>query len=198
MVFYAGMRYTSTVKGSIPKVVQCEQCNQGYVYMLQRSASGEGSSPYFLDNAGAQERAQDRARATLISNLQHGIDEVPCPHCGHVQKHMFERGRTVKYGWMRTAVIVLSIFATAVLFVTALFTVLLDSKASRDAVIAVLAFWGVFGVLFFVVLGIHLLRKKLCANYNPNARPVEERIARGRKVAIPLEEFARMMQQQKQ
>lgn len=77
-----GMDYTAHLSGSILKMVRCEQCAQDYVYVLTRSAEGQGRSLLFLDNEGARERAASRAERRLREKLERSCDPVPCLHCG--------------------------------------------------------------------------------------------------------------------
>jgi hypothetical protein len=107
------MRYTATLQGQAAKLVCCEQCQFEYVYLIARKASGEGTSWLFVDNQGAQQRAQDAAAERLTAKLERARDVVPCPACGWLQKDMVERARRQRYGWMATAMAVLYPIAAA-------------------------------------------------------------------------------------
>jgi hypothetical protein len=76
------------VAGSIQKTVDCSGCGLQFVYRLERSARGTGSSHYFADNKVGRDRAVASARANLESELRRGVDPVPCPHCGIYQPEM--------------------------------------------------------------------------------------------------------------
>ena len=97
-MIYVGKRYTSRVSGSVLKGAYCENCECEYLYKMVRTAEGQGSSPYYLDNAGAERRAQQAAINSLTASLK-GVDPVPCPDCGWYQKNMlWTMGGS--YGWM--------------------------------------------------------------------------------------------------
>lgn len=57
---------------------------------LERAASGRGYSHYYLNNAGAAEKARQRARANLDLALSEGVDPVHCPACGIYQPEMVQ------------------------------------------------------------------------------------------------------------
>src|SRR4051812_28783971 len=71
-------QYKCTVSGSIWKIVDCEQCQQVYVYPMTREVTGEGTSLYFLNNQGAKETAESEARSGLACVLEEDCDAVPC------------------------------------------------------------------------------------------------------------------------
>src|SRR6476659_6553877 len=85
---YFGRKFWTTVAGSIQKTVDCSGCGRQFVYRLERSARGTGSSHYFADNKVGRDRAVASARANLESELRRGVDPVPCPHCGIYQPEM--------------------------------------------------------------------------------------------------------------
>jgi hypothetical protein len=87
---YFGRTYAATVSGSALKRVQCAACNKVFEYILERSASGRGASHYFLNNAGAAERARQRAHVNLDRALSDGVDPVHCPECGIYQPEMVQ------------------------------------------------------------------------------------------------------------
>lgn len=95
-----GMKYTSTVSGSIAKHVQCEQCSEEYVYIAERQASGEGSSALFLDNQGGKQRAADRAVKSLQKSLEKAVEPVPCIGCGWLQSDMVAEAKRRHHRWM--------------------------------------------------------------------------------------------------
>lgn len=83
-----GRSYTATVQGSVLKSNRCEKCGAEYVYEIERSATGSGSSLLFLDNDGAEERAATSARDKLYDKLESAVDAVACPSCGWYQRDM--------------------------------------------------------------------------------------------------------------
>jgi hypothetical protein len=87
---YFWRSYSTTVSGSTVKRVQCVGCSKVFSYVIERAADGGGHSPLFLTNAGAAEKARQRARANLDRALNEGIDPVHCPACGIYQPDMVQ------------------------------------------------------------------------------------------------------------
>jgi hypothetical protein len=108
--------YQTTVRGSVPKLVRCEQCGHEYVYLLTVSSWGRATSFLFLDNEGARECSALRAEAVLRSELRHGCAVVPCPSCGRIQEHMVPQAPRLYRRWMKKAALA-AFFVGGVLFV---------------------------------------------------------------------------------
>jgi hypothetical protein len=87
---YFGRAYGATVSGSTVKHVRCASCSKAFAYILERAVSGRGDSHYYLNNAGAAEKARQRARANLDRALSEGVDPVHCPACGIYQPAMVQ------------------------------------------------------------------------------------------------------------
>ena len=104
-----GMRYTSTVSGSVWKAVSCEFCRLDYAYKMTRKTTGTGRSVMFLDNAGAQQRARAAAISNLQRELEGQFDAVACPKCGRYQTQMFGKVRWKQRGTLTTIVLVILI-----------------------------------------------------------------------------------------
>lgn len=85
MLVHFGKTYTATAKGSRVYSAKCEKCGQVYFYEQMLVASGSGTSPYFLNNLGAEDRAHASAQRALAREMKHGVDAVPCPKCHWVQ-----------------------------------------------------------------------------------------------------------------
>src|ERR1700689_2583979 len=92
--------FQASAQGSVPKLVECDQCQFEYVYLLSRSVETEQTSLLFLDNERAREDAERLARTYLQESLDQGCEVVPCPKCGWVQEHMVQRARELHYRWM--------------------------------------------------------------------------------------------------
>src|SRR5262249_47581424 len=80
------LTYKTTLRGRVPKLVRCEKCSFEYVYLLEMTVAGEGTSLLFLDNEGARQRSAAQAESALQQNLAQGCEVVPCPACGLVQE----------------------------------------------------------------------------------------------------------------
>jgi hypothetical protein len=87
-MIYFGRRYSAAMTGSVVRRVKCEKCPCEYAYELVRRGTGSGTSPYLLNNAGAQDLAQKQASRRLRKQLENGMDPVPCPDCGWYQVEM--------------------------------------------------------------------------------------------------------------
>ena len=74
-MIYFGGRYSCSVAGSVWKEVRCEGCQCEYLYLLSRTWRGSGSSPYYIDNEGAQRRAEQAA----VKNLPRRLDSDAAP-----------------------------------------------------------------------------------------------------------------------
>src|SRR4051794_26124698 len=93
MFIYFGRNYAAAQTGSVVRHVECEKCNCFYAYELVRRGTGRATSPYMLNNAGAQRRADRRAAADLRKQLRTGVDPAACPDCGWYQATMVREMR---------------------------------------------------------------------------------------------------------
>lgn len=96
-----GMKYTSKVRGSTLKPVNCTGCGALFVYRMTREAEGTGSSVLFLDNDGAKQRASEEATAAVRQKLRDEADNIPCPRCGVYQPEMVVRLKSKHHGYLR-------------------------------------------------------------------------------------------------
>jgi hypothetical protein len=87
---YFWRTYTTTVSGSITRREQCVGCSRVFDYVIARVASGRGDSPYYLTNAVARARAEERARVNLNRKLRDSVEPVYCPTCGTYQPDMVQ------------------------------------------------------------------------------------------------------------
>jgi hypothetical protein len=183
--------YSAVVQGQLPKLVACEHCGLEYVYLLERSAQGEGTSFLFLDNAGAQHRAHQRAERRLRAKLERDFDPVPCPACGWYQAAMVPRLRKLRHGWMpKTGVALLPL--AVILGLAAAIAQGVAEREPGHAAFAVALLLGA-GALAAVAAApaLPLLKWALCRDYDPNAEDVEVRKQRGRERAVPKDDFLR-------
>jgi hypothetical protein len=97
---YFGRTYTAAISGTAIKEVRCEECSETYFYKMVRRGEGQGTSPYYLNNAGAERRAQKGAQTQLEKLLRKGVDPVPCPDCGWFQENMVREVRRRRLRWM--------------------------------------------------------------------------------------------------
>lgn len=97
------LQRTASATGRRPKFVTCEKCSTEFVYLMERRASGSGTSFLFLDNAGAKERAQLQAKHKVNTQLENEQDPIPCPTCAWVQSEMIPHARARHHAWMSLA-----------------------------------------------------------------------------------------------
>jgi hypothetical protein len=171
--FYISQEFTSTARGAVLKIAQCEQCQTTFAYKLVRRVDGRGSSPYFLDNAGAKERARKKAESGLREVLAKGFDAVPCPECGWFQAYMVPKFRREAFRWMYVAGMLTLI--GFIVFLTASMVVFAATKGAPDGLILGTVFAAAAGVSF--AAGIGLLAGKVVRSrmLDPNATDAESR-----------------------
>lgn len=187
------MEYTSTMSGSVLKLVRCEQCVTEYVYQLQRTAEGQGTSFLFTDNEGASARASSRAEDALRRKLERGVDLVPCLACGWYQQEMIPRARREHRRWMLNVGACLTIGLLPVAIIGGI----INSARFGEPAIPWPVFFG--GLILLALIGIGLMLGKLISSrgYDPNDQDVEKRkqLGEGRAVLRSQLEAAAKAQQ---
>jgi hypothetical protein len=99
MIPYWASRFTSTATQAAIKVVECEHCQCQFAYQMIRRYSGEGYSPYSVDNAGARNRAVNKAQGLALAAIHQHEDPVACPGCGRYQRTMIDKNRARFWRW---------------------------------------------------------------------------------------------------
>jgi hypothetical protein len=182
--------YTVTVSGAVDKTVRCESCHAEYVYRLERTATGSGTSRVLcFYKEEATEHAAAVAQYQLRRELHEGIDLVPCPACGWYQSNMIMKGREQHCAWMW----LLGVLLTAGLLPLAMLGVLINCfrcpysppNIPGDVMLAGLVILGLVGVSLFIA------RSILASRYDPNSDDPEARIQLGRSRAMLRDEFDR-------
>jgi hypothetical protein len=189
-------KYTCTTSGSVVKVVPCENCSTEYVYVMSRVGKGDGASPYWLNDEGAAERAKAAAADMLQSLLEKDYDPVPCPVCGHYQRHMVPKLLEMKEmaaqaagPWVQVLMLVVILIACLDAAITVFWSVeyLLspDDRVFRNMVKGwvILLPLGLMGLVLSIVKRIRLRR------FDPNSEDQQARIAVGRSRAVTKAEF---------
>jgi hypothetical protein len=169
-------QFTAEVEAAAVRLVVCEECDTEYVYQLQRSATGYGNSLLHLDNAGAKRRAKRKAQAALSEKMKYACEVIPCPECGHVQRHMFRKAR-----FDRAARVGLIAIPTVLLMILMLFV----GEYTRLGNFA----YALAGLSCLATLGVGLTTILVNANHNPNRRPEALRVALGRERSVFRREF---------
>jgi hypothetical protein len=182
--------YTAKLSGSVPKLVRCEQCSLEYVYLMKRSASGEGTSMLFLDNEGAQARAQSAAERALTTKLDHELDPIPCLACGWYQADMVAEIRKGRLWWMVLVAVGLGILGV-ILFLMACLVSLIGEEP-----VAALVMWIGVGLCALGAISLPLARRRLARQYDPNMEDLEQRKQFSATRAITKEAFLKWIEEQ--
>lgn len=104
---YVGRKYTATAEGAVWRPITCEHCRLQWAYKLVRKAEGTGSSPYFLDNDGASQRAHAEAQEELQKKLENDVEAIACPQCHKYQDAMIGEAKFDSVGhWYGIAMFV--------------------------------------------------------------------------------------------
>lgn len=181
--------YTYSASGGAYKFVVCEKCKQKYVYCMVRSGDGQGTSLYFLDNSGAQRRAEDQAHAVLQHRLKAECDPVPCPKCGWYQKDMVAKLRRDYQPWLYWTGILASFAGT--LCAALGYPMLSYDYRFYASILFIAAFLGVGGGMtaFFC-------RSRGAARFEPNAIPVKDRLRIANERAEMVTNFEKWLEEQ--
>jgi hypothetical protein len=182
-----GLTYKTTLRGHCPKLVTCDKCKLEYVYLLEETAAGEGTSLMFADNEGARQRSAAAAEAVLREKLHYGVAPVPCPSCGTIQDHMIPRARQLYRRWMRTVGLI-GLAPAAVLSIPAVVYTLIDSAWAGLSGLTI-GMWSVVGSILAISLGLVITRAIIASRYNPNDLPLETRIQQAKWLAVSKEVF---------
>jgi hypothetical protein len=119
MFIYVGKNFTAAFSGAVARDVTCEKCGCAYHYQLVRRGQGTGSAPYYINQGGAQRRAEKGAKKSLEKQLKRDIDPVPCPDCGWFQSPMVRELRKRSLRWLNWAALALGIIGAITLLIFA-------------------------------------------------------------------------------
>jgi hypothetical protein len=187
LVFWT--EYTATAHGHRLKFVACENCSTEYVYLLEREAVGARTSMYTPSDEGAARHAHGAAHDTLASVLENDFDPVPCPSCGHYQRHMFPKllGNT----GLGVRILLVVVSAIAVLAaISALNRSVTHFQHPNDQSFGkMVAAWSLLGLLCLLGVGLAIVNKVTIRRFNPNAGDAQARIALGQSRAITRAQF---------
>ncbi len=81
---YAGRQYNATASSLERHPFECAKCKHQAMVVIVGLGVGSGASPLFLDNDGAQQRAQRAAKKDAQLDIQRTLATVACPECGHI------------------------------------------------------------------------------------------------------------------
>jgi hypothetical protein len=184
-------RYRATLTGTAAKRVHCESCHGEYVYQMERTATGRGTSILFLDNEGAQSRAGRDAENKVRSKLEREIDVVPCPLCGWYQATMVPKLRWKHRGWIRLLGFVLLGVATLRFGLSFLEGPLKNPTRPwwhrTSAMVA--------GACASIGAGLLIIKVIVSKRYDPNSADQDARIALGKSRAITKERLEQLLRE---
>ena len=187
-------KHTAIVRGRVHKLVPCESCATEYVYVLEREGEGVGtsmslmSSVYLMDEGGAADHAAAAADETLRQYLENDFDPVPCPVCGHYQRHMFPK-LYAPPAWL-PIVRLAAVVGGSVTAVVALYETLTYLRGlGGDTLGRMAAAWAVLAVFVLIVVGLGVVERSRDRWFDPNAGDRQARIAEGRRRAVTRAEF---------
>lgn len=180
--------YTATASGRVLKLVPCEHCSTEYVYVLEREGEGAGTSLYLLNEDGARDHAVSAAEDTLRQYLENDFDPVPCPVCGHYQRHMFPK-LYQPARWVQAAQLAVLVAASVCAVVAAYWTFNFLQHSGDHALGQMAAAWGVFAALGLIGVGLGAFERTRARRFDPNAENPHARIEEGRRRALTRAEF---------
>ena len=186
---FVSTSYTATHRGRILKLVPCENCRTEYIYVLEREATGTGTSFYFLNESGAEAHAGSAAEESLSDYLANDFDPIPCPVCGHYQKFMHSKLFDTHSPWW-LVVKVGSLAVGAFFAVISLLSILNYIESPNDRDVGRMG----FGVLFLLVASLigaalSATESRRLRDFDPDLEDFESRIQKGRARAITRVEF---------
>ncbi len=189
-------QYTATRKGRCLKFVPCENCSTEYVYIMEREASGVGTSVYLMNEQVASNHALSSSAELLQSVLENDFDLVPCPRCGHYQRYMFPR-LLQKKGIGILALVPVVLLVALIAAVVAIKRTLVYLENPNTVALNDLILPSLIVVAMAVVgMALSILNRRRIHHFDPNLTDQQERIALGQGRAVTREEFDRRQQEQ--
>jgi hypothetical protein len=197
-----GVHHVAKATGTVPRFVKCEKCGHGYGYWLTRTGYGHSYSYMGVMPIGREDRIVGDAEVEVEQRLKTACEAVPCPECGWYQKHMYDRAREERYGWLLWAGIGAGVLGPFLLLSLGSIALMVAERflhhGRGDRLLALMSAVPFLGLPVLVVLGVLtvvgacLLRNHLSDRYNPNREDVEERKRRGWERAMSPKEYARL------
>ncbi|HEY7428293.1 MAG TPA: hypothetical protein VH682_28930 [Gemmataceae bacterium] len=181
-------KYTATVRGRVLKLVPCENCATEYVYVLEREAEGVRTRVYLTNGGEAADDAAAAADDTLRQYLENDFDPVPCPVCGHYQRHMFPK-LYESPAWL-PVVRLAAVVGGSVTAVVALYeTLTYLQRLGGDALGRMAVAWAVLAAFVLIVVVLGVVERSRDRRFDPNAGDPQARIAEGQRRAVTRAEF---------
>lgn len=184
------LEYQATARGSALKQVNCEECESEYFYIVQRAATGRGTSPLMLFNQGAAAHAEAQAAAELNASLDRAVDLVPCPKCGRFQSNMVQKAQRRRHRWMFIVGLTLTITVGTV---GGLLAFANHKNAEKGWNFAPSPLFEIcVGLTFALGVAILIGRPIISRRFDPNTQDVEERRLLGQSRAMTRTDLERL------
>jgi hypothetical protein len=183
--------FTATAIGHTLRTVVCEQCGSEYIYGLKCEGIGSGTSVLFLDNLGAEGRAEKAAQDALAEKLKNAVDGVPCPKCGWYQASMVKHLRDSWGGALGFTGIAITALALFGLFMSAIlgYVTWVGEQRGKGPTLPQIGWISLgCGAAAVAGLGLCYLRSVLASGVEPNNDPVGQRLELGRRRAALAEQ----------
>lgn len=78
---YVGNKHTSVTSANKMLDYACDSCGFTSKVMVTGVGQGQGNSPYFMDETGAEKRALKHANKNAIENIDETFKIARCPKC---------------------------------------------------------------------------------------------------------------------
>lgn len=187
-------QYTADVLGQAVKVVACENCSTEYVYLMERVSTGSaytgGISLLPAPDDEAQSRASSMAREGLKDLLKEEYDPVPCPACGHYQKHMFPKLQSPpsdSHSLLYLAAILIGLGAAVA---TVWYLLRLFRAPDNSGLTEAILLGSIALAMVAVLTRLSILDKRRTERFDPNTEADREaRIALGKARAVTRAQF---------
>jgi hypothetical protein len=190
-----GTHHVAKATATVPRFVKCEECGHGYGYWLTRTGYGHAYEHWGFIPSERLDRFVTDAEVEAEQKLKTACEAVPCPECGWYQRHMRDRAREERYGWLLWAGIGAAIVGVFLLMsLGGMAAMVVEKYLHNGAIVLVMRVFPFLALPLAVLMpvGACLLRNYLSARYDPNDEDVEERKQLGWDRAMSPKEYARL------
>jgi hypothetical protein len=178
-------------EGSDIKEVTCEACGQQYVYLLRRTVYVPWDFSIWHNNKLAWKSAGMEADLKLRDALRNGYGDVPCPHCGWIQNHMFKMARNKRAAIPFYAGLL--VLLVPVLFGVYVAVTVINPAVERGQAVDFRPYAMIAAPLLAVSLVFTTWAWRCATWWNPNSASVEARLRRARKLALTREAYLELL-----
>ena len=147
----------------------------------------------FQDSQKMRERAQASAEALLEKRLGRECEPVPCPDCGHYQRHMLDRAARLRFGWLAKTGLYLLLLSVPFGVVTVVIHAIANQRPAPGQELVATIFASLFGACLAAGVLLPLGRVYCGWRYDPNGLDVDLRLRIGRDLAVKPAEAWRLI-----